>query len=245
MAIKKRSETRRGFWTRSNFLGRFLHDFAPSNNNKSTRNYSSFFSLPAEIRLIIYKHAFFAGAGGMLVAIDRDYFRWLNQDHTTPLRYIRSPRKSFPVALLQTNKQVYNEALPLMYREVTFFPSYNATILTHFLDTLSDFARSCIRHIRVSPTRLLNEPIRQEHEQLGWAVMCSEISRLPALCDVSILYQNIQILSNGPISLHQQRYARSLLLIPAKKLLEFVEREPYVCEEAEARFKEILAAKPE
>jgi hypothetical protein len=109
---------------------------------------------------------------------------------------------------------------------------------------LSELARCSIRHILLLVSTLLTGSLRSEYEYLGWAVMCAEISRLPALCDLSVMYRNLQELNEGSVDFHRERYAKSLSLIQAKKLLTF-EEQPVVYDEAEAeaRFREILSAK--
>jgi hypothetical protein len=79
------------------------------------------------------------------------------RDHTPSKQYVRfppfvktalEPRSNGPisVSILQTNRLIYEEALPIPYRSVTCAPT---SMFGDFLDTLSAFAKSHIRKIRL------------------------------------------------------------------------------------------------
>jgi hypothetical protein len=230
---------------------RFLTNRATSDKTHiSVTGAFQFLSLPAEIRLMIYSYAFASPCGSATVLISRSSVPQ-NKSHFSDTRIPGSSFRleygllegpNFPVALLQVNWQIYAEALPFLYKEVIFVPFQTSTNLPYFLGTLSQLARSSIRHIQLNVSHLITGNVRSEREYLGWAVTCAEISRLPGLCDVTVMYRYIEELNDYSVDFHRVRYAKSLILIRAKKLLAFEFN--YTADakaEVEPRFREIFS----
>ncbi|KAE8389824.1 hypothetical protein BDV23DRAFT_184076 [Aspergillus alliaceus] len=185
--------------------------------------------LPSEIRLLIYRFAFATPCDRILVTVHR-YRRasrpQINSDDPNErpapeLRYTRTPPVSLPVALLQTNRQIYCEALPVLYANIIFATSLNPTLLMHMKDRLSVFARNNIQQVQLSPTPLLSESITQERELLSWTVLCADVADMPGLRQVYISYPEPGILRNGTVKFHRSRYAKWLGQVRAKKTLVF------------------------
>jgi len=193
-------------------------------------------SLPKELRLEIYEHAFSASSYPILVAIHRDY-----QFKRVTIRYVKHPTISFPAALLRTNRQIYHEALPVMYRDTTFFPTPNTGLFSFFLDRLSKFAQDNIRRARISPSGHLAS-VSTDCSRLFWAVMCAQLARLPSLYEVELLHSSPNDLMDLWTDYHQKRILKPLCLIKAKKVLVYDRIDGYTEEVAkrERRFQQLL-----
>jgi hypothetical protein len=195
-----------------------------------------FLSLPDELRLEIYEHAFSASSYPILIDIHRDY-----RCVRVTLRYAKHPTISFPTALLRTNRQIYHEALPVMYRDITFFPAPNTGLFSFFLDRLSKFAQGNIRRARISPSGHLAS-VSTDCSRFVWAVTCAQLARLPSLYEVELLYPSpndlIDLLTDG----YQKRILKPLCLIKAKKVLVYDRTSGYTkeVEERERRFRQLL-----
>jgi len=199
-------------------------------------NPSPLLSLPKELRLEIYEHAFSASSYPILVAIHRDY-----QFKRVTIRYVKHPTISFPAALLRTNRQIYHEALPVMYRDTTFFPTPNTGLFSFFLDRLSKFAQDNIRRARISPSGHLAS-VSTDCSRLFWAVMCAQLARLPSLYEVELLHSSPNDLIDLWTDYHQKRILKPLCLIKAKKVLVYDRINGYTEEVAkrERRFQQLL-----
>jgi hypothetical protein len=193
-------------------------------------NPSPFLSLPKELRLEIYEHAFSASSYPILVAIHRDHHCM-----RVTLRYAKHPTISFPAALLRTNRQIYHEALPVIYRDITFFPTPNTGLFSFFLDRLSKFARGNIRRARISPSGHLAS-VSTDCARLFWAVMCAQLACLPSLYEVELLHSSPNDLIDLLTDWHRKRTLKPLCLIKAKKVLVYDRIDGYT-EEAEKREK--------
>jgi hypothetical protein len=211
-------------------------------------NPSPFLSLPKELRLEIYEHAFSASSYPILVAIHRDYHcmrsRYENTLHptrTVTLRYVKHPTISFPTALLRTNRQIYHEALPVMYGDITFFPTPNTGLFSFFLDRLSKFAQGNIRRARISPSGHLAS-VSTDCSRLFWAVMCAQLACLPSLYEVEILHSSPNDLRDLWTDQHRKRILKPLCLIKVKKVFVYDRIDGYTeeVEEREKRFRRLL-----
>lgn len=209
-----------------------------------------FLGLPSEIRLLIYQLAFSTTCDHILVTADRDRRASrpitntddINERPTRELRYTRTPSVPLLAALLQTNKQIYREALPVLYANTIFSTSSNPTSLMYLKDRLSEFAISNIRQVQLCPTSLLSESFIRERELLSWTVLCAEVADLPGLRQVWISYSSPEMLKNGTVEFHRGRYAKWLDLIQVKKSLVFdvFEGSADDREECRERFREII-----
>ncbi|KAL5340132.1 hypothetical protein BJX70DRAFT_132878 [Aspergillus crustosus] len=201
------------------------------------RRPQSFLSLPIEIRFLIYQYAFSHSSNWnelIRITVDRDHRTHrpevLFQGHKPPppqikLKYSRTPAVHLPVALLTTSRRLYYEALPVLYSSVILGFASNPTSLTFMLDRFSETARNSIRYLRLYPAPLyvVNGPLG---ERLSWSVLCAQVSRLPFLKRVNVIYNRVEDLKLNPIEMQRSRYGKWLALINAQKEAEFEQREP-------------------
>ena len=102
------------------------------------------------------------------------------------------PGRNAPIglALLRTNRSIYEEALPLLYRSVRFTPADHQGIFPLFLDSLSPYARSLIRHVKLHvPRQIYDVDIFGDPgvPLFHWAVTCAQVAKLDGqLKDVEI-----------------------------------------------------------
>jgi hypothetical protein len=206
-----------GLWRRRDL---FLQNVAQNFGNPFT-----FLSLPKELRLEIYEHAFSASSYPILVAIHRErhctrsrYKNTLRPEPTVTLRYAKHPTISFPTALLRTNRQIYHEALPVIYRDIAFFPTPSTGLF--FFGRLSKFAQGNIHRARVS---LGGHPdsVSTDSSRFIWAVMCAQLACLPSLYEVELLLSSPNDLIDLWTDWDRKRILKPLCLIKAKKVLVY------------------------
>lgn len=83
--------------------------------------------------------------------------------------------------LLRTNRGIYEEALPLLYHSIRFAPADHQGIFPLFLDSLSPYARSLIRNIKLHVPRqiydidLFGDPAVP---LFHWAITCAQVAKL-------------------------------------------------------------------
>ncbi|KAL1594567.1 hypothetical protein SLS60_010328 [Paraconiothyrium brasiliense] len=154
-------------------------------------------SLPKELRLEIWKWTLTdPSVPDLVVNIGRDkkeaygysaagaviprVTTWLQPGRNSPIG----------LSLLRTNRFIYEEALPCLYQSVRFAPADHQGIFPLFLDSLSPFTRSLIRHIKLYVPRqiydidLFGDPAVP---LFHWAVTCAQIVKLDGqLRDVEI-----------------------------------------------------------
>ncbi|KAL4810002.1 hypothetical protein BDV18DRAFT_156373 [Aspergillus unguis] len=215
------------------------------------RRPSPFLSLPRELRSLIYQYAFSTSSSPnelIHIIVERDHLLPrpgavpLKSARQVRLRYTRKPALHLPVALLATNHQIYQEALPVVLSGVSFSFASNPTSLTFLLDRFSETARNSIRHLRLYPAPLYvrNGPLG---EQLSWAVLCAQVARLRSLKKVDVLYNRVQDLKLNSIPVQRGLYGKWLGLIMAAKEPAF-EHEATAADvtECRARLRDIVAA---
>ncbi|KAF1845343.1 uncharacterized protein K460DRAFT_366220 [Cucurbitaria berberidis CBS 394.84] len=112
------------------------------------------------------------------------------------------------INLLRTNRLVYGEALPILYHSVKFWPQALEGIFPVFLEKLSPFARTHIRHIR----------LRIQESTFGnlfpWAITCAQVAKLGDSLRV------VEVEGNWPLpgsKCQQHRLLYPLLRIKAPK----------------------------
>ena len=154
-------------------------------NHISTWSKCHLLSLPKELRLDIFRHVLTdPSTPELLVGIFRG--------PSSP--YKRHPRPAAPnfnvslqrstpvnVNLLQVNRLIYEEALPILYRNIKFAPWDLEGILPTFLDSLSPIARTCIRHIKLYlPQQVTSPTIRLDPSRpfFNWAITCAQVAKL-------------------------------------------------------------------
>jgi hypothetical protein len=142
------------------------------------------------------------------------------RDHVPSKQYVRfppfvkttlEPRSNGPisVSILQTNRFIYEEALPVLYRSITFAPT---SMFGDFLDTLSMFAKSYIRKVRLQIDYLASS----ESQEFGWAIICAQTATLPRLKEVQLERNPIK---PALCSRDLEKVLRPLLKIKAPKRL--------------------------
>ncbi|KAF2760330.1 hypothetical protein EJ05DRAFT_279797 [Pseudovirgaria hyperparasitica] len=151
----------------------------------------SLFQLPRELRDFIYGHALTPSNHRVLVEIDRDlspqpgYNRSPHKRWDPKICYERRPREYLSPALLRTCKNVYREALPILYSSAIFYPVNNQALLPLFLERQGALARRSIRYMRIATTFSL--PLSQN--RFHWAVTCAQVGSLAStLKKVEVLY---------------------------------------------------------
>jgi hypothetical protein len=154
-------------------------------NHLNTWSKCHLLSLPKELRLAIWRHVLTdLSTPELLVGIFRE--------PSSP--YKRHPRPAAPnfnvslqrstpinVNILQVNRLIYGEALPILYWDTRFAPWDLEGILPMFLDSLSPVARSCIRHIKLYlPQQVTSPTIRLDPSKpfFNWAITCAQVAKL-------------------------------------------------------------------
>ncbi|KAF3050446.1 hypothetical protein E8E11_009371 [Didymella keratinophila] len=189
------------------------------------------FALPQELRLEIWKFTVTdPSTGDLVVHIETDVVSGTRhgvQASEQPClppqqnrRFLRTfktslsqPRKQpISIAILQANRRIYEEALPLLYHSVTFCP-LDASF-TSFLHTLSDYAKAQIRYIKLR----ISTP-RVQTVGPGWNIRCAQIARLPGLHCVEIESRSLHRAPQSNSKFAEERLLWPLLKIKAPKRL--------------------------
>lgn len=203
---------------------------------------SRLLSLPEKLRLQIWKYVLIddAAPGSLVLRVKRDDLkcpagkRFANSLHkhsisreigTSFENRLRSP---VGVTLLRTNHLIYVEALPILYRAVSFCPFSLEGIFPLFLQTLSAFAKSNIRYITLNITtdRL---PTRG---MFYWALTCAQIAKL----NHERTLRHVSLIVKGKLT-HNEAYFKRAVLAPLLKI-----KAPKVCHgSSEAKLQALLA----
>ncbi|KAF2690022.1 hypothetical protein K458DRAFT_412865 [Lentithecium fluviatile CBS 122367] len=152
-------------------------------------------SLPKELRLEIWRHVL---TDPSVPDVAVEITRAPRGPGKTSLRFpdpciqatIRPPRNApISIDILATNESIYKEALPVLYHSVRFAPLDLESIFPLFLGTLSSFAQSHIRHIklRIPPVIYDTDPFGNPSTPLvNWAITCAQVAKIADLRDVQI-----------------------------------------------------------
>jgi hypothetical protein len=157
----------------------------PDMNHLSTWSKCHLLSLPKEIRLEIWRYVLTdPSTPELLVNIVRGPSSPYKR-HPRPVgpNYKASLNRTSPVNLnlLRVNRSIYKEALPVLYRDARFAPWDLEGILPMFLDSLSPFARSSIRHMKLFlPQHVTSPAIRLDPSRpfFNWAITCAQVAKL-------------------------------------------------------------------
>jgi hypothetical protein len=95
------------------------------------------------------------------------------------------------------------EALPILYRSITFCPWNLEGIFPLFLDTLSAFAKSQIRYIRLNTSTAAQTPTFSFY----WALTCAQIAQLSD----SLRQVEVEIQGEWLVSRDRKIYERAIL----------------------------------
>ncbi|KAL4794624.1 hypothetical protein BDV19DRAFT_389993 [Aspergillus venezuelensis] len=227
-----------------------LETIAPLVTHKASR----LLSLPIELRFLIYQYAFSAPSSPspplsslIQITIDRGP-PFPRETKYKPLTYTRTPTTTLPASFLTTNRQIYNEALPILSSSVVFSFASNPTSLTFLLDRFSDLALRCVRYLRLYPAPLYalnNGPLG---ERLSWTVLCAQLAKLPSLRKVAVVYRCPGDLMTTSVEAQRVRYGKALSMIAAAKEMVFNEggtspdTHEYDVDECQRRFEAITVA---
>ncbi|KAF2791405.1 hypothetical protein K505DRAFT_326892 [Melanomma pulvis-pyrius CBS 109.77] len=174
-------------------------------------------SLPKEVRLQIWRHVLTdTSISKLLVGIFREPSSPYKR-HPRPAapKFNVSLRRSVPINinLLLANRFIYEEALPVLYSNAKFAPWDLEGLLPLFLDTLSPYARSCVRHIKLYlPSQVTSPTIRLDPSRpfFNWAITCAQVAKLNgSLHDVEI---------EGDWSIFEKKANRRAILAPLLKI---------------------------
>jgi hypothetical protein len=158
---------------------------------------SHLLSLPKELRLEIWRWTLTdPSVPELVVNIGRDKTK-ARRDSATGVVIPRvmtwlQPGRNCPIniGLLRTNRFIYEEALPLLYRSLRFAPADHQGIFPLFLDSLSPYARQLIRHVKLQIPRQIYDPDlfgAPTDSLFHWAITCAQIAKLEGqLRDVEI-----------------------------------------------------------
>lgn len=155
--------------------------------------------LPKKVRQKIWKYTLTTSSTELVLRIEQgrrennlDAPPVYKRDHVPSKQHVHvrfppfvkttlEPRSNGPisVSILQTNRLIYEEALPVLYRSVTFAPT---GMFGDFLNTLSMFAKSHIRKVRLQIESLASS----ESQEFGWTIICAQTATLPRLKEVQL-----------------------------------------------------------
>ncbi|PSN73606.1 hypothetical protein BS50DRAFT_191311 [Corynespora cassiicola Philippines] len=189
--------------------------------SKPTWRKSHFLSLPENLRLKIYKYALTdPSVNEFVVEVSQVSFK-PHFDHTrdpsnssgwkatqTPTQIIATQRNhrntAINLSILLANRQIYKEALPILYESIRFSLMTAKDTLPIFLSMLSPFARSHIRKLK------LQIPGSEREIATEWAIACHQVTKLDGTL------RHIQI--EGDFSLLQDDRGHREILYPLCKI---------------------------
>ncbi|OCL09422.1 hypothetical protein AOQ84DRAFT_363286 [Glonium stellatum] len=151
-----------------------------------------------------------------------------------------APREPFTTSLLLASRELYHDALPVLYAHKTFYPRDLEGLLPLFLNNLSPFARQSIRRIRLSSEsaepRDFSPCSDRTKPTIQWAITCAQVATLNAtlhgveVCGRSFLSHVV----NRPLLYPLCKIKASKILVDGS-YASFKEKA-----EAEKRFEELL-----
>ena len=149
-------------------------------------NKSHLLSLPRDVRLRIWDYVLTDSSNPeLLVGIDRKSVVPSYKLHKPPkpeISFFHAKGKAtISTNILMANSTIYKEALPILYKYARFMPSDLEGLLPLFLDNLTPFARSCLRHIYICIPKNISAPaFRNDRSKpfFHWAVTCAQVAQL-------------------------------------------------------------------
>lgn len=175
-------------------------------------------SLPKDIRLKIWEYVLTdPSMPDLLIGIDRKPFSpsyKLSRPPTPELTFFHAERRNpISINILLASREIYEEALPILYESASFMPMDLGGLLPLFLNTLSPFARSCIRRIYLCiPKKSPTETFRRDCSKpiFHWAVTCAQIAQLNNTLE--------QVDIDGEWSVFEKMENRRAILFPLCKI---------------------------
>jgi hypothetical protein len=151
-------------------------------------------SLPKELRLEIWRHVL---TDPSIPKVSVGITRALFSPGKTSLRFPNPclittiPRKSrVRIDILSTNRFIYEEALPVLYHSLQFAALDLDGIFDPFLKTISSFARSHIRYVKLRTPAAIHEPQlfggSPSTYLVNWAITCAQVAKLPNVREVEV-----------------------------------------------------------
>jgi hypothetical protein len=146
-------------------------------------------SLPKELRLEIWRHVL---TDPSVPNVALEISRAPLSPKKTSIRFphpciklaINPPReRPISIDILATNDFIYREALPILYQSIQFVLLDLGSIFPIFLGTLSSFAQSHIRLIKLQiPSTIYDTPTLFAN----WAITCAQVAKLDDIRTVEI-----------------------------------------------------------
>ncbi|KAF1969125.1 hypothetical protein BU23DRAFT_245995 [Bimuria novae-zelandiae CBS 107.79] len=168
-----------------------------ANKNNMPPKKCHLLSLPKELRLLIWSYVL---TDPSLPRATLEIDRAPKAPSKTSLRFphpcirttIQPARNtSISIDILATNDFIYREALPILYHSVTFAALDLQGIFMPFLSTLSSFAHSHIRFVKLRIPNAIYEtdplsPCSQPMLLVNWAITCAQVAKIENLREVKI-----------------------------------------------------------
>ncbi|OJJ75927.1 hypothetical protein ASPBRDRAFT_386750 [Aspergillus brasiliensis CBS 101740] len=203
---------------------------------KTTQNAPPFrlLSLPIELRLLIYAHVFSfppvivtasrsklflissssssssSSSDGRQISPDQDTIA------STIYTYTPVPKGSIAISLLHTSKQIYFEALPVLYDRVIFTHDLAELFLLSLLGRMSDYARDHVRCVRLQPRQIVwagRSPATRE--RLAWMQLCARIAELKGLRKVEVVCPRAEVRCDEVVTM--ERIGGGLRVVKVRK----------------------------
>ena len=112
---------------------------------------SHFLCLPAELRVAIYEYTLeVATVTQLKVSIHADKYASADTGRLV-LHYSKQPQFCPDLTVFRASRQIYTEALPVLYKRCVFCPMADVEIISKFFGQMSDFARSNIFKLHLTP----------------------------------------------------------------------------------------------
>jgi hypothetical protein len=154
-------------------------------------------SLPKELRLEIWRQVL---TDSSVPKVAVELTRAPLSPGKTSLRFpnpcikttIQPPRKTpINIDILATNHFIYNEALPVLYHSLQLAPLDLEGIFDPFLKTISPFAQSHIRYIKLRIPEAIYAPQLFGNQSkstylVNWAITCAQVAKVHDVREVEI-----------------------------------------------------------
>lgn len=191
--------------------------YAPQHDSESLGRWNKchLLSLPKELRLEIWKHALVDTSSSDTVTriVRKPTFLPHLRSREPELLFTRKSRQSpIATALLRVSREIYEEALPILYKHSNFMPLDLEGLFPLFLNTISPSARSCIRNITLRVPEQNPHSFRYDRFKpfFHWAVTCAQVAKLnETLRQVTII---------GDFSVFHSASNRRAILYPLLKI---------------------------
>ncbi|KAJ4295543.1 hypothetical protein N0V90_007556 [Kalmusia sp. IMI 367209] len=198
-------------------------DFSDTSMGVPTWKKSHILSLPKELRLEIWKWVLTdPSVPDLTVNIGRKAPPPHQKSAIPRVTTWLQPGRNSPISLsiLQTNRFVYEEALPILYKAIRFAPADHQGIFPLFLGSLSSYARSLIFHIKLHvPRQIYDIDIFGDPgvPLFHWAITCAQIVKMNGqLKDVEV--EGLWLNTGGVSARTKKAILYPLCKIKARKL---------------------------